>query len=105
MIRSGKLDRTITFQRKAETENTAGTVTSAWADFATARAELLRTAFADQATGAGEGQGEALSFRLRYVPGVTTGDRIIYDGQPYSIKSIQEFGRRRILEITCEAVR
>lgn len=105
MIRSGKLDRTITFQRKAETVNAAGTSNTIWADFATARAELSRAAFADQATGAGEGQGETISFRLRYVPGVTTGDRIIYDGQSYGITGLHEFGRRRILEITCEAVR
>lgn len=104
-MRSGKLDRTITFQRKAETVSPTGTVTNAWTDFATVRAELLRAALGDQATSAGEGQGETIAFRLRYVPGVSVADRVLFDGQSYGIKSIQEFGRRRILEITCEALR
>lgn len=105
MIRSGKLDRTITLQRKAETISPAGTVSDAWADFATVRAELLRAAYADQATKPGEGQGAAIAFRLRYVAGVSTADRLLYDGQPYGIKTVHEFGRRRFLEIECEALR
>lgn len=104
-MRSGKLDRTVIFQRLAETVSPAGTVSTAWTDFATVRAELLRAAYSDQATGSGEGQGATIAFRLRYVPGLTAADRVLFDGQVYGIKSLHEFGRRRVLEIECEAIR
>lgn len=104
-MRSGKLDRTITFQRKAETVSPAGTVTDTWTDFATVRAELLRAVHADQKTGSGEGQGEAISFRLRFVPGLLTTDRVLFDGRAYEVAKLNEFGRRRFLEIDCEALK
>jgi SPP1 family predicted phage head-tail adaptor len=104
-MRSGKLDRTITIRRLSETVTPAGTVAQAWADVVTVRAELLGTALADQATGAGEGQGESLTFRVRYVSGVTVADQIAFEGRTYGIKTIHEFGRRRMLELVCEALR
>ena len=53
-MRSGKLDRTLIFQRLTRTVSPAGSVTEAWADFATARAELVSNSVTESGTAFGE---------------------------------------------------
>lgn len=116
-MRAGNLDRTIVIQRRDTRVNDAGTVVDApgWADLASVRAELLApaivtgtapTAFnaveSDRAYGAAE---EAvLTFRLRYLDGITTADRLQYAGSDYDITGTTEIGRRRGLLIRCRLV-
>lgn len=103
-MRAGKLDRTITLQRLTRTVGAAGTVANTWADFATVRAELVSDAVTETGTGFGEADNSALVFRIRYRADLTTADRVTYEGRALDLAGILELGRRRALELHCEAV-
>ena len=102
-MRAGQLSHTITLQRSTETVSAAGTVTIAWADFATIRAELVTHSIADSGMAYGEAAKASLVFRVRHFHGVTTDGRLVYRGQAYVITNLVELGRR-VMELHCEVV-
>jgi SPP1 family predicted phage head-tail adaptor len=99
MIRSGKLDRQITLMRKTETVSESGAVTAAWTEIATVRAELVQQSADEYLAGFGAAEQGALIFRIRYIAGITTADRLIFGGEAFDIDQIAELGRRRGLEL------
>lgn len=99
MIRSGKLDRQITIERQTETVTPSGAVSKAWAEIATVRAEVVQQTATEFLTGLGEAENGTVVFRIRYLAGITTADRITFDGLAYDLKEIVENGRRRALEL------
>lgn len=99
MIRSGKLDRTITLERKSETVSDSGAVVSAWAEIATVRAELVQQTADEYLSGFGAAEQGNLIFRIRYLDGLTTSDRVVYEGAVYDINQLAELGRKRGLEL------
>lgn len=103
-MRAGSLDRTIEFQRLTETVSEAGTVTYGWASLATVRAELVSNALTESGYAFGEADNAALVFRIRYRADLSTSDRVTYQGRAYDLVGIVELGRRRGLELRCEAV-
>lgn len=103
-MRAGKLDRTLTLQRLTRIVSPAGTVSDTWADFGTVRAELVSGAVTEVAAGFGETDNSTLVFRIRYRADLTTENRVIYQGRALDLAGILELGRRRALELRCEAV-
>lgn len=103
-MRAGKLDRTLLIERQTETVSAAGTVTTTWANIATVRAELVSNALAENGAAFGEAESVTLLFRIRYLDSLTTKDRVTYEGRACGIVGIIELGRRRGLELRCEAV-
>ncbi|MGB6119573.1 MAG: phage head closure protein [Mesorhizobium sp.] len=103
-MRAGKLDRTITIQRPTETKSGPHVVTT-WTNIATLRGEIVQQSAAEFLTGFGEAENGTVIFRVRYVAGVTTADRISYAGTTYDLKEIVEIGRRRGLELRAVAVK
>ena len=99
MIRAGKLDRQITLERKSETVSDSGAVVSAWAEIATVRAELVQQTADEYLSGYGAAEQGNLIFRIRYLAGITTADRVTYQGAAYDLDQIAELGRRRGLEL------
>lgn len=99
MIRAGKLDRQITIERQNETVLPSGSVVREWTPIATVRAELVQQSAEEYLTGYGAAEQERLLFRIHYLRGITTADRVIYAGQPHDLKEIVELGRRRALEL------
>lgn len=104
MIRAGKLDRSITIERKSETVSVSGGVGTAWTNIATMRTEVVQQSANEFLTGYGEAEAGTIIFRIRYLAGITTADRIMFDGTAYNIKEIVELGRRRGLELRAVAV-
>lgn len=104
MIRAGKLDRTITIEAETETVSPAGTVTSGWAAVATVRAEVLQAGTAEALAAFGEEATATIGFRTRYFPGLTTAQRVTYDGSAFNIRDVKEIGRRRGWAIICERI-
>ena len=102
-MRSGKLDRTLTFQHRTRTVSPAGTVTQAWADFAIVRAELVSRAVTKIDAAFGEADDDVLVFRIRFRDDLTTEHRVVYGDRQLDLKGILELGRRRALELRCEA--
>jgi len=101
-MRAGKLDRTITIQRPTETKNGPHVVT-AWTNIATVRAEIVTQTASEFLTGFGEAESGTIIFRVRFVAGITTADRITYAGTAYDLKEIVEIGRRSGLELRAVA--
>jgi SPP1 family predicted phage head-tail adaptor len=99
MIRAGKLDRQITLERETETVAASGAVSKAWAIVATVRAELVQRGADEYLAGFGEAETGSAVFRVRYLAGITTADRVTCDGTTYDIDEIAELGRKRALEL------
>lgn len=94
-MRAGKLDRTITVHRLAETVGASGAVSTVWENLMTVRAEVREVTADEVATGFGAAEAETLVFVTRWHPSpITTGDRIMFDGKSYDLKQIAEIGRR-----------
>lgn len=99
MLRAGKLDRQITIERQTETVAASGAVSKTWAPVATVRAELVQRNADEYLAGFGEADAGGAVFRIRYLSGITTADRVTFDGEAYDIDEIVENGRRRALEL------
>lgn len=103
MIRSGKLQHPIELQRQTETVSASGRVTSTWTTYAQGRAELRQASISEYLSAFGEADAGNAVFLLRWVPGVTTADRILHAGKVWNIRAIAEIGRRRGLELRAVA--
>lgn len=102
-MRAGNLDRRITLQSLTLTQDSYGSTTETWADFATVWAEarpvLSRERFSAQHVAV---EFDTV-FRIRWLSGVLQTMRISYDGKYYDIQSIVELGRRAGLELQAKA--
>jgi SPP1 family predicted phage head-tail adaptor len=103
-MRAGKLDRVITIQRYTETVNEYGTPEFTWSDVATMRAQLVQASTDEYIRGYGAADVTVIIFRIRWLDGITTANRIVYDSADFNIKETKEIGRRKGLELRCEAV-
>jgi len=97
-MRSGKLDKSITLQRSSNSIDDFGTPGASWTELATVRAEVIQ-ASTEEFIRDGASDETVVIFRCRYVDGVTTADRVLYEGAYFNIKEVKEIGRRKGLEI------
>ncbi len=105
-MRAGKLDRVIIIMRTdpdAETASASGAVVPTWKNIAAVRAEIVEHFAQELATGFGEAEKGTITIRIRYLPGITTADRVSYASKVYGIKEIREIGRQRGLELRAVA--
>lgn len=102
-MRAGKLDRTIAIERQVETVKPSGAVASTWTNIDTVRAEIVQQSATEFLTGFGEAESGSIVFRIRFLPGITTADRVTYAGTAYDLKEVTEIGRRRGLELRAVA--
>lgn len=103
MLNIGNLDRLVTIERFTETKNEHHTPVSAWTEFVTLWAEVLQHVADEGEAGMGEAQTDTLMFRTRYFAGVTTADRLVFEGRVFNLKGITEIGRRDALELRAVA--
>lgn len=104
-MRSGKLDRIINLERQNEFVAPSGDVSVTWTSIGNVRAELVQHVATEGPAGHGEAETGTVTFRIRYLPGITTGFRLVYQGQTYGITYIVEIGRRKAMEVTAKAIR
>lgn len=102
-MRAGKLSHQVELQRETETIAPSGHVTRTWATYAHGRAELRQSSISEYLTGFGEGAEGNAVFLIRWLPGVTTADRILHNGKVWNLKAIAEIRRRRGLELRAVA--
>jgi SPP1 family predicted phage head-tail adaptor len=86
-----------------ETVTPSGGVVTAWTNLDMVRAEIVTQSASEFLTGFGEAEAGTIVFRIRYLPGITTADRVSYDGKSYDLKEVAEIGRRRGLELRAVA--
>lgn len=103
-MRAGKLDRTITIQRFTNTVDDYGTPVQAWADVATVRAQIIEASTDEYIAARGAVDKAVVIFRIRWLDGITNADRVTYGGQNFNMKETKEIGRRKGLELRCEAL-
>ncbi len=105
MLNIGNMDRRITIDRTTETVKPSGDVDKTWNTIAVVWAEVLQQTANEFFTGYGEAETGTVIFRVRYRPGITTADRVTYNGQTYGLKEIKEIGRFEALELRGEVIR
>jgi head-tail adaptor len=105
-MRAGKLDRTLEFKRPNSnlTVSPDGAVSEYWNVFAITRAELVSDALTEAPATYGSTSSDELVFRIRYRTDLRLGDHVHYGCQVLKLTGIRELGRRRALELRCEAV-
>ena len=99
MIPAGALTHVLTLERSLETVAASGGVVKAWKRKAVLRAQLVQRDTAEFLAGPGEAEATRLVFRVRWREGITTADRIVYDGRAYDLREVVELGRRDGLEL------
>lgn len=98
-MEAGRLDRRITIQRAAGTTiSPAGTPTQSWEDLTTRWAWLVLRSTREFIQG-GAVDEETAVFRIRHLDGITTADRVVFEGRVFNIKEIVPIGRRDGLEL------
>lgn len=105
-MRAGQLDRKIQIQTFGNTVDEYGTPVETWTDFGSpVRAQIVQQSTDEFLATYGETDNFAVVFRIRWMTGVTTNHRVIYDGRNLNIRETKEIGRRKGLELRCEEVR
>lgn len=104
-ITAWKLDRIVTLERLSRRVDDYGAEAETWATVATLRAQRLEAGSRELVRAYGQvEEGEAV-FRTRYIPGVTTADRLVYHGQALELVEVIELGRRNGLDLRTRTVR
>ena len=98
-MRSGKLKRLVTIQRAMTTLNDYGTPASTWSEVATLRAEVEPVSTEEFIRGFGATEETLVIFRTRHLEGVTTADRVGFEGRFFNIKQVVDHGRPGGLEL------
>ncbi len=103
-MKAGRLTRVIEVQRRTDGVNDYGTPSPVWSRHMVLRAELVERTTSEFLTTAGATDAAVVVFRTRHVAGLTTADRVAFDGVTYNVRELAEIGRRRGLEFHCEAM-
>ena len=102
-MRSGRLDRRITLQRKTVVENSYGEPIETWMDLATVWAEHLPAGGVERYAATQMVAEADTRWRIRYRAYLTPIDRLSYAGRTYEVTGVVEIGRREGLEIYSKA--
>ena len=105
MIDSRKLDRLIVVERKSDTVDDFGTPIEGWSPVTTLRAQRLENGSREFVRSYGVAEEGSAVFRIRYVAGITTTDRVLFDGEPFDLVEIVELGRRQGLDLRVKSQR
>lgn len=105
MIGAGALDRRITVQRATETRDPGtNAVLQSWANHLTDAPASVKTAAGREFLEGAQIVSERRAvFTIRWAEVAVT-DRVSFDGRIYNISDVREIGRRRFLELQCEAM-
>lgn len=103
-MRAGKLDKTITIERPVRSLGPYGEQYTGWETVATMRTQIVNGSTEEFIRGQGATTETSITFRMRWLDGVTTEHRITYEGQAFDIKETKELGRRRGIDLRCVKV-
>ena len=103
-MRAGTLDRLITIESESTALDLYGAPTKVWTAVATMRAQVLQFATDDHESERGNTTDTKITFRMRWMDGLTLDNRLCYQSQAFIIRQIKEIGRRIGLDVVCERV-
>lgn len=84
-VRAGRLRQVITYKSKTVTTDAYGGPVEAWADFATVRASVAPLIGKDMMASMAAQSTAEMRINHRYLPGITSAMRIMWDGAEYEI--------------------
>lgn len=102
-MRAGRLGQFIAIERAAAIVNDAGTPVSTWSVIARVRAEVIHAGTEEYLRAQGAVGETAMVFRVRPLCGITTADRVSFDGRVFNIREVADLGRRGGLELRAVA--
>jgi len=102
-VRSGRLDRRLTLQRRTLTENDYGEAVETWTDLATVWAEKIPVRGAERYAAMQTVAEVDTRFKIRYRTDISPLDRVVCAGTTYDVKGVLEIGRREGWEIYATA--
>ncbi len=102
-MRAGKLDKTIRIKSTTWVDDGFGGQIPTTTYRENLRAQVVEASTDEYIRAAGISTERIAIFRTRFIDGVTLIDKVEYDGLEYDLKQIKEIGRRRGLELRCEA--
>lgn len=101
-MQSGEFDRAIVIEQRTVTQDSEGGDIVVWSTFLTTRAKYKSITSKERFAAAEIRESSAVSFTIRWYPGIKPDDRIVYDTNNYRILGTSEIGRRMYLDITAE---
>lgn len=101
-MNAGRLDRRITLQRPARVRGEDGSWVDTWEDVATVWATVADLTAKERVGAPQVFSALAARMTIRYREDVRPEWRIVYEGRPWRISGIREFGRREGVEIFAE---
>lgn len=102
-MEAGKLDRRVTIERRGAPVDTGMTKKPGpWAYLADRAAEVIYSRGRETLANQGVEAELPVAFRVRFdsvTKTITVRDRLIYEGKPFDLKSVNEIGRRDGVEL------
>ena len=103
-MRAGSLDRQITIQRfMVIGDDGYGNEITDWGTLATVSAQVIQASGREFFAQAGIQAEAKVVFKIRYLPGLTVDDRILYEDRLHDLHEVKEIGRREAQEIQATA--
>lgn len=103
-MRSGRLRRVITLQEAEHSLDEFRVPLTTWRNFGTLRAELVAEAAQEAVSGQGASDLEALTFRTRFLPGVTNAMQLTFRGEAFNLRRVTVIGNDAGLELVAEKI-
>jgi SPP1 family predicted phage head-tail adaptor len=101
-MQAGRLSERITIQQKTVSRDAFGAEVITWSDVATVWAEANPIAGREYVALRQAQSDISLRFRLRYLAGITTAMRVLWEGKNWNIVEAINVGARRVeLELLC----
>jgi SPP1 family predicted phage head-tail adaptor len=102
-MKSGRLDRFVTFQRATLADDGFSQTLDNWADIARVPAEVTPISDGERWRAGEVGASATHRFRVRWqqsLADLNPKDRVVYDDRAFDISGVKEIGRREGLEVT-----
>lgn len=101
-MRAGRLDRRIRIFKYGPGEDDGwGNPAPGFTLQGTYRAEIIQGSSEEFFRAGGVAEVQSILFRVRYLDGISTADRVAFEGAYFNILETKEIGRRKGLEIRC----
>jgi len=101
-MHAGDLDRQITLRSVSVSQNSFGEPEKLYSDFGVVWAKVVEQSGREIILSGVEHAQKRIVACVRYMLGITTDMKIVYNGDEYDIEVINEIGRREGLELVCK---
>lgn len=104
-MQAGRLNRRCTLQAPGTTQDELGQPIPGWTDFATVWGDIRMRSGLESIKAGAPVSVVAASIRIRYLPGVNAGMRVVHNLQAYDIKAVMpDVSGREFMDLVCEVV-